>query len=170
MSVSLHELSVVSSLRVVEAVDGFLQKGAAQAGLDLQALVEARVHEDMLPFRFQLISVMHHSIGSVRGIRAGESAPPPDLGEPDYAGLQELIRNTAAELRSVSPDEFNALAGGKVVFKVGGREIPFTAENFVLSFSQPNLHFHATVAYGLLRNAGVPLGKLDYLGAMKTGV
>ncbi len=46
-------------------------------------------------------------------------------------------------------------------------EIPFTAENFVLSFSLPNFYFHATTAYDILRMKGVPLGKLDYLGQMR---
>ena len=83
MSTSLYELSVASYKRIVDAVRGILHKGADHAKekeLDLDGIVESRVHADMLPFRFQLISVVHHSAGSLRGLRAGESTPPPDLG------------------------------------------------------------------------------------------
>ena len=173
MSTSLYDLSVDSFLRTLDAVTGFLAKGADHAsaeGLDLNDLVESRIFEDMLPFRFQLISVMHHSAGSLRGIRAGESGPPPSLGDLDYPGLQKLITDAAAELRAADADEVNALAGKTIIFRLPKAELPFTAENFVMSFSLPNLHFHAATAYDLLRRAGVPLGKRDYLGAMKMGV
>ena len=56
------------------------------------------------------------------------------------------------------------------MFKIGGNELPFTNENFVQSFSLPNFYFHATTAYDILRMKGVPIGKLDFLGAMKMGV
>jgi len=42
--------------------------------------------------------------------------------------------------------------------------MPFTAENFLLSFAQPNFYFHATTAYDLLREHGLPIGKRDFLG------
>jgi hypothetical protein len=41
------------------------------------------------------------------------------------------------------------------------------AEGFLMSFSLPNLHFHATTTYDILRARGVPLGKRDYLGQMR---
>jgi hypothetical protein len=45
--------------------------------------------------------------------------------------------------------------------------MPFRVEDFLLSFSTPNLHFHATTAYDILRSKGVPLGKRDYMGQMR---
>jgi len=57
-----------------------------------------------------------------------------------------------------------------VIFKLGANQMPFTTENFVLSFSLPNLYFHATTAYDILRMKGVPLGKRDFLGQMRMGV
>ena len=45
--------------------------------------------------------------------------------------------------------------------------MPFVVEGFLLSFSTPNLHFHATTAYDILRGKGVPLGKRDYMGQMR---
>jgi hypothetical protein len=54
-----------------------------------------------------------------------------------------------------------------VIFEFRNTRLPFTAEEFLLSFSLPNFHFHATTAYDILRSKGVPLGKRDYLGALR---
>ena len=74
-------------------------------------------------------------------------------------GLQQFDRDTV-----------DAWEGKEVVFQIGGNKLPFTAENFVLSFSLPNLHFHATTAYDILRMKGVPLGKRDYLNGLRLKV
>ena len=50
---------------------------------------------------------------------------------------------------------------------MGEMRLPFTAGQFLLSFSQPNFYFHATTAYGILRAQGVKLGKRDFLGALR---
>ena len=63
----------------------------------------------------------------------------------------------------------DGITGKTMVFKIGDNELPFTVENFLMSFSTPNLHFHATTTYDILRMNGVPLGKMDYLGAMRMG-
>ena len=77
------------------------------------------------------------------------------------------MTDAKAGLLALTPDEVNALEGKKVVFRMPNFEIPFTAEGFLMSFSLPNLHFHATTAYDILRANGAPLGKRDYLGAMR---
>jgi uncharacterized protein len=121
----------------------------------------------MLPFAFQIVSVAHHSRGALAGAKAGVFNPPGPPGGLDYAGLQKLVADAQAELKALTPDEVNALEGKDMVFQLGQRALPFTVENFLLSFSTPNLHFHATTAYDILRQAGVPLGKRDYMGAMR---
>jgi hypothetical protein len=54
-----------------------------------------------------------------------------------------------------------------VAFQFRDFKMPFVAEGFLLSFSLPNFHFHATTAYDILRSKGVPLGKRDYLGKLR---
>lgn len=172
MATSLYDLSVGSYLQMVSAAAGFLDKGASHCsaeGIPLEEVVSTRLYDDMLPFHFQVVSVAHHSIGAVRGLTTGEFGVP-SYPETDYAGLQKLIAGTLEELKAVDADELNGLAGGKVVFKLGDNEIPFTAENFVLSFSLPNLYFHAATAYDILRTKGVPVGKRDFLGKLRMGV
>ncbi len=171
MPVSFYDLTVGSYVQIVEAAVGVLQKGAdhfAAEGIDLAEVVETRLIPNMANFHFQVTSLTHHSLGAVNGYKSGEFRPPryPPCG---YAELQAMTVATLDELRAQSRDEIEALAGGKVVFKMGGNEIPFTTENFALSFSLPNFYFHATTAYDILRMKGVPIGKLDFLGAMKAG-
>ena len=88
----------------------------------------------------------------------------------DYAALQGIVDEALTSLQEVSRDTIDALEGKPVIFKLSGQEIPFTAENFITSFSLPNFYFHATTAYDILRMAGVPLGKLDFLGQLRVGV
>ena len=166
MAISLYDVSVTSFLQVLGGVAGFLDKGAAHCkanNIDLNGVVETRLYQDMLPFRFQVVAVAHHSLGAIKGVKAGVFTPP-GPSTADYAGLQKLIADARAELQKVSRSEIEALEGKDVVFQLGERKMPFTAENFLMSFSMPNLHFHATTAYDMLRMKGVPIGKRDYMG------
>ena len=172
MAVSLYDISIGSYLQALGGVAKFLDKGASfleEKAIDPREVVDMRLHPDMLPFQFQLKSVSHHSIGAVRGIREGLFSPPPTTPDLDYAGLASLIKETEAELREQSREEIDAMAGKQVIFRLSRGDMPFTAENFVLSFSLPNLYFHATTAYDMLRMRGAPLGKLDYLGNLRMG-
>ena len=53
-------------------------------------------------------------------------------------------------------------------FRSARGRLAFTPETFILSFSLPNFHFHAVTAYDILRSRGVPLGKRDYEGRLRT--
>lgn len=172
MSTSLYDMSVASSLQIVGGTLDVMDKGAdycKQHDLDPNDVVGKRLCDDMLPFHFQIVSVVHHSLGSVKGMQSGEFRPPAGYPETDYAGLRALLQSAHDELKEMDAASINALAGGNTIFKLGEHEIPFTNENFVLSFSHPNLYFHATTAYDLLRELGVPLSKRDYLGRMRVG-
>lgn len=170
MALSLYDVTVVSFQQTVGAVAGFLDRGLAHCAdndMDPAEIVETRLHPDMLPFRFQVVSVAHHTLGALKGAAAGQFAPPSDPGPLDYAGLQALVAQTREGLAALTPEAVNALEGRDVVFEGRGFKLPFTAEGFLLSFSLPNLHFHATTAYDILRHKGVPLGKRDYMGALR---
>ena len=56
-----------------------------------------------------------------------------------------------------------------MLFRLGEREMPFTTNAFLTSFSIPNFYFHSATTYDVLRIHGVPLGKMDFLGALKVG-
>ena len=150
-------------------VKGVLKKGREHAeaeGWSLEEIVETRLYEDMLPFRFQVQAVRHQSIDTIDALKNGEFGPPDKIEPDDYDALQALVDRTLDELEAVDPDAVNACSGNTVYFRGRGLELPFTAENFVLSFALPNLYFHATTAYDILRMKGVPLSKRDFLGPL----
>ena len=169
MTTSLYDLSVGCYLQTLGAVSGFLERGAdhfRENNIDPDEVAQSRLFADMLPFAFQIYSVTHHSLGAIEGIQAGVFGPPQGPF-PGYSGLQAMVTEATAKLKAMSPSSVNALGGKDVVFQMRDFKVPFTAENFILSFSLPNFHFHATTAYDILRTKGVPLGKRDYLGAMR---
>lgn len=170
---NLYDLSVGNYRRVLQSSIAVMEKGAsffAEQGIDLDDIIEMRLAPDMAAFPFQVNSVRHHSLGAAKGLLVGEFTPPPDLPELNYQGFIDLLTEALAELDTVKPDAIAAVEGNAMYFRMGDFELPFTTENFVQSFSLPNLYFHATTLYDMLRIKGVPLGKMDYLGKMNVGL
>ena len=91
MAISLYDLSVASFLQTLGGVAGFLQRGLDHCrdnNTDPSEIVETRLYGDMLPFRFQIVSVAHHSLGAIEGVQRGQFAPPGETPPHDYAALQ----------------------------------------------------------------------------------
>ncbi len=167
MSIPLYDATVMNFIQGVTGASSFLEQGlahATQAGVDPNDYVEARLTHDMLPLRFQVNQIIHHSAGALAGVKQGVSSPNPGDMSLDYRGLQAALGEALTSLKSVMPDEVEGLIGRDMRFEIGDMKLPFTAEGFLLSFSLPNFYFHAATAYDILRMQGVPLGKRDYLG------
>jgi len=170
MATSLYDLSVASYLQTLGGVVGYLERGLShfeENNVDLNEIVETRLYPDMLPFRFQIKSIQHQSLGAIEGIKKGVFSPPVGMPEGGYAEMQTFINETREALQALTRDEVDGLAGKDVAFQFGERKMPFVAENFVMSFSLPNFYFHAATAYDILRNKGVPLGKRDFMGQLR---
>ena len=170
MNTSLYDVTVKTYLQVLGGLANVLEKGAAHAAgndIDLGELINYRLQEDMLPFKFQVIATCHQGLGCIRGVQAGLFEPPPTIPGIDYAGLQTLVADTITELKSLTEDEVNSLGDKDLTFKMGEMELPFQGEDFLLSFSLPNFYFHATTTYDMLRIKGTQLGKMDFLGAVR---
>ncbi len=169
MSFSLFDATVPGYIRTLSAIDGIMVKARKHYqdnGLDIETIPGERLCGDMLPFSFQINCVVHHSLEAVEGVQAGTFGIPNPLEKDDFAGLEAHVQTAIGKLKALTPNDVNSLAGKDVTFVMGDFRLPFTAEGFLMSFSIPNLHFHATTAYDILRVKGVPLGKQDYLGAM----
>lgn len=169
MALTLYDAAVGTFQQLLPSVAGFMDKGLAHCrehGVDPAEFVETRLYPDMAPFRFQILSVVKHSRGAIEAVMTGEFGPPKS-GSEDYATLQTMVADALAAVNDVRPDDINARAANDVIFRLGERTIPFTAEGFLLSFSLPNFQFHATTAYDILRSKGVKLGKRDYLGQLR---
>jgi hypothetical protein len=171
--ISLSELSVDNFNRVLGATIDFMKKSELhfqEAGQDMDDIINMRLAPDMLPFTFQINSVRHHSLHAIQGLLSGEFGPPAPLPELNYAGLVKLLEDAQSDLMAISREKIEAQTGQTVTFKMGSTAIPFTAENFIMSFSLPNLYFHAATTYDILRVQSAPLEKIDFLGQMKVGV
>jgi len=170
MSITFYEASVGTYLQVVAAAAGVLDKGLKhfrENNTDPDAIVDERLAPDMLPFSFQIHSIAHHSLGALEGIKSGVFRPPGEKPRHSYAQLQGRLSETLESLKKFTPAEVNALEINDVFFEIRGMKLPFTAAGFLFSFSLPNFYFHATTAYDILRSKGVPLGKRDFMGALR---
>lgn len=170
MPLSLYDATIPSNLQMLGAVAGLLDKAeafCAEKGLAPLELIEARLAPDMYPFSFQIKSTAMHSIGAIEGVRQGSFSPDRNPPPSDFAGLRAVIAGATAALRAIDPEELEGFIGREVVFEFGQLKLPFTAENFLLSFSQPNFYFHATTAYDILRHKGLPIGKRDFTGRLR---
>ena len=170
MAISLYDLSVESYLQLYAGVVGCLDKGLTHClenGVDPEDIVGTRLSADMNPFGFQVQAITHHSIGAVAAVQEGSYFAKPEVPPVSYGDLQQMILDAQAALRKLNRAELDGRAGGEVIFRFRDIAIPFTVENFLLSFSLPNFYFHAATAYDILRMRGVPIGKIDYLGQMR---
>lgn len=170
MTISLYEASVLNYLQTIGGMSRFLERGlehCLEHGLSPEEIVETRVFPDMLPFRYQIQAVVHHSVHAIDALESGVFHPSSNRPNHDYRGLQTLLQEAKETLGKLTPERVNARQGAPVRFETPDLRLPFTAENFVLSFSLPNFYFHATTAYGILRAKGVPLGKRDFMGRVR---
>ena len=171
MTISLYDLSVPTFLQTMRAVSGFLDRAAkhcAQTGADPDDFVRARLYPDMAPFHFQIEALTHHAVWGLEAVKTGVFAPPRPVGAMPFTDLRAMVGQAVTALEAFTPDEVNGWAGKDLDFQIGPRRLAFTPETFILSFSLPNFHFHAVTAYDILRSRGVPLGKRDYEGRLRT--
>ncbi|MGH8217422.1 MAG: DUF1993 domain-containing protein [Steroidobacteraceae bacterium] len=171
MPVSLHAVTVVSWRQTLGAVAGLIAKAEAYCkdkGLAPNELIQARLAPDMLPFAYQVKSTAVHSVGAIEGVRRGVFSPDMTPAPETFPALNAFIAETQRALEAVTAAEVESFIGRDMRFEIGERRIEFTAENFLLSFALPNFYFHATTAYDILRGKGAPIGKRDFMGALRS--
>jgi hypothetical protein len=171
MMTSFYDLSVPTFLQTVRAVGAFLDctvVHCAETGVDPDDFVDARLFDDMAPFHFQIEAAWHHSVWGLEAAKTGLFAPPALVGPVSFTDLRAMIGKAETALEAFTPDEVNGWAGKALDLQIGPRRLAFTSETLILSFSLPNFHFHVVTAYDILRSRGVPLGKRDYEGRLRT--
>ena len=170
MRETLFDSVIRSYLQILPAIDQCLDKGRDQflsEGRSLDSVVTTRLCEDMEPFHFQIVCMMHQCAGAIEGLRSGTFSPPSRELVFDYDGLQSLIHEGIKCIEAVSLDELISLCDGDITFTAKSFTLKFSCVDFLLTFSLPNFYFHATTTYDILRVQGVPIGKLDFLGKMR---
>ena len=171
MATSFYDLSVPTFLQTVRAVRGFLDRTlehCAQIGADADDLVQARLYDDMAALHFQIEATWHHAVWGLEAAKTGVFEPPALVGPIPFTDLRATIGKAQTALEAYSADEVNSWGGRELDLQIGPRRLAFTSETLILSFSLPNFHFHAVTAYDILRSRGVPLGKRDFEGQLRT--
>ena len=164
MSLALDTVSTSMFLRGLRVLSGLIDR-AAESGLDEAAIMEARLAPDMRPFPDQ-IRMASFSARSCIARLTDQPWPKTDDAE---ASLAELKQTVALSIAFIEGVEAAAFAGGetrRVELRFPGVELNFEGQGYLTSFALPNFYFHVSMAYAILRNAGVELGKRDYLGQL----
>ncbi len=132
-------------------------------GGNVEALVSARLAPDMLPLSGQVQRASDTAKAVVARL-AGVDIPAFADDETTFAQLQDRIACTLAFVRSVDAAAIDGAEGKAISFQAGRYPLNFTGVSYLTDFALPNLYFHVTTAYAILRHNGAPLGKLDYIG------
>jgi hypothetical protein len=173
MSISLHAATVPSYQQILGSMAGLLDRAQSycqEQSLAPETLLQARLADDMFPFAKQITATVVHSIGAIEGAQRGVFSP--DLTPPptSFAELGDRVSQARASLDALNAADVDGLFGKAMQFVFGEHKIDYRAENFLLSFSQPNFYFHASTAYGILRMKGMLIGKGDFIGQRRTGL
>jgi hypothetical protein len=170
MTFSLYAATVPSYCQILGAVAGLIDKADAfcnETGLTPPDILQARLAADMQPFCYQVKSTVVHSLGAIEGVRKGVFSPDMSTPPQEFAALKARILESIAALEAIEAVEVDAFIGRDMRFTFGDRHVDYTAENFLLSFSQPNFYFHAATTYDILRWKGIRIGKRDFMGSTR---
>jgi len=168
MSLSMYEACVPVLVHALSNLSHILDKGLASANarkIEPGVLLGARLAPDMLP----LLRQVHIASDTAKGAAtrlAGHEVPRYEDTETSFEELQARIQKTLDLIRSIPAADFEGAEERIVTLKLRGNDVSFSGRAYLFNFALPNLYFHITTAYDLLRHNGVELGKLDYLGAL----
>ena len=170
MSLSMYQASVPVFVRALANLRHVLQKGEAYAserGIAPDVLLQARLFPDMFPLVRQVQIATDMCKNGAARLAGTEPVPFPDE-ESSFAELYARIDRAIDVLQAFRPEQIDGSEGRPVSFMTRSNgEMKFDGQSYLLGFVLPNLYFHASIAYALLREAGVALGKNDFLGAAK---
>jgi hypothetical protein len=166
MTISMYDACVPPGIRMMNNLAAVLEKAARHATakkIDPEVLVNSRLAPDMFPLSRQVqIASDSAKLGAAR--LAGVSPPAFEDDEKDLGELAERAKKTAAWLETLTPAQFEGAEERTVQWKTRSTERQMRGLPYALHQMLPNLHFHCTTAYDILRHNGVELGKMDYLG------
>ncbi|KAL2117660.1 hypothetical protein VTJ04DRAFT_7320 [Mycothermus thermophilus] len=157
----LYETTILVAKHALETLQHILQK--AQSHPEAATIAQARLIEDMLPLSFQVQTVSNFAKKTVERLTGRDLGVWPD----DETTLEQLlarVQKTLDLLETVKPEDVEPAATKTHELKIGPTN-PFQAstKDYVLGYYLPNLFFHLSTAYGILRSKGLDIGKRDYL-------
>jgi uncharacterized protein len=172
MSQSIYEVTVPTLLRAFDNLAVVLDKGRAHAEqekIEPSVLLNMRLHPGMFPLTRQVQIASDTAKGAVARL-AGVEPPKFEDNETSFADLKARVEKTQAFLRSFKAAQLEGSESHPVVLKFPSRTLTFkNGWDYLLTFVLPNVFFHSTTTYDILRHCGVPVGKADFLGSVGNG-
>jgi hypothetical protein len=168
MSLSVHSMTVAAFVPMLENLEKILGKAAAHAAerkLDEGVLEGWRLTPDMFALRRQVQLTSDFAKNSVARLAGIEPPKMPDE-EKTLAELQARVRATVTWLQSITPTQLEGAETRHIVVPLRTRTLEMDGLPFIQRWVLPNFYFHMTTTYALLRQAGVSLGKQDFLGGV----
>lgn len=166
MALSMYSSSVPVFLHYLKSLSAILKKGEEFAGeknIDEKVLTAARLFPDMLPLTRQVQIACDVAKGC--GARlAGIEVPKYEDNETTFAELRARIEKTLAFLQTIPEASIDGSEQKQIKLQAGPRELEFVGDFFLRNWALPNMFFHITTTYNILRHNGVSVGKMDFLG------
>ncbi len=166
MTITMYQASIPPLIRALNNLVGVLEKGAAHAEakkIDPTVLINSRLYPDMFPLAKQ---VQIASDVSRRGVArlAEVEAPAMEDKETTFPELIERLQKTTAFLATITAAQIDGSEQKSIALPMGDQTMTFEGLPYLVGFILPNVYFHVTTTYNILRHNGVELGKIDFLG------
>ena len=166
MPFSIYDASIPVLVRAMNALDHLLDKGAASAEarkIDPAVFTQARLAPDMLPLTGQVWLASEMAARAAARL-AGVETPNYPYDEQTFEALKGRIAKARDYISGFSREQIEGGESREFTVKLGPNEVPFTGASYLMGFTLPNVFFHITTAYDILRHNGVELTKTDYMG------
>jgi hypothetical protein len=154
---------LINSMRNLSAILDKTQTYIDTKKIDPAALLQFRLFPDMLNLTRQIQIATDTAKGVVARL-AGVDIPAYEDNETSVAELQARIAKTIAFIEGFTPAQIDGTEDKAIVTKRGDKETHYTGMQFLLGHAIPNVYFHVSIAFAILRHNGVEIGKRDYLG------
>ena len=168
MAISLYQASVPVFQQLLGSLRAVLAKAEAHAGahkIDPAVLLQARLYPNMFTLTRQVQIAGDFAKGAPARL-AGLEPPKYEDNEASFAELLARIDRSSEYLKTLKAAQIDGQEARTIEIKVGGQQMSFKGQPYLLHFALPNFFFHATTAYAILRHNGVELGKRDFIGPM----
>lgn len=166
MSLSMYAITVTPIVRNLTQLRLILEKAELYAEtkkIDPSVLVNARLYPDMYPLKRQVQIASDVAKGAVSRL-AGQEPPKFEDVENSFPELIERIDKTLAHINSFTANQIDGTEDNTILLPRHDRTSTFTGLTYVTDFVLPNVYFHVTTTYAILRHNGLEIGKKDYLG------
>jgi uncharacterized protein len=169
MPVSLYDLSIPVFTLSLSNLSAILDKAASYSEakkIDPKVMPQSRLIADMLPLSAQIQIACDTAKGAAARL-AGVEAPKHEDNETTLAELKARVGKTLDFVKGIKPEQLQGAESREIVLQFPHATLKFNGKSYLASFVIPNLFFHVTMAYALLRKNGVDLGKRDFLGPIQ---